>query len=305
MAELLTPGPDASSARLTSTTGLPRVLDRIRKLFRSPSVSSLCEVVNPDRYNDRHWLTLHHDLSRYGIDPQCFRNHSGEVVRKGWEMTQCIYGLEKLGMIRSESTALGVGAGREGVIWWLADHIGHVTATDLYVASSSASPWQEADLGRLEEAKRSCPPSVDHAKVTFENQDGTRLTYPDNSFDFAWSLSSIEHFGGHEAAAQSMREMARVVRPGGIVAVATEILLLEEYQHPEFFTRANLDKYLIRGSRDLALVSPVNHDALPREYLIDSVVFPGETGRLRRHVVLNNGYIQWTSVMLFLRKKMG
>lgn len=270
---------------------------------RAGEGDSLCEIVNPERYKDRHWIDLHHDLSRYGIDRHCFQNHSGEIVRKGWEMTQCIYGLEQLGMLSSSATALGVGVGREGVIWWLADHIAHVTATDLYVEPFADNPWQEADLRNLEEAKRSCPPSVDHSKVTFENQDGTHLTYPDSSFNFAWSLSSIEHFGGHEAAAQSMREMARVIKPGGIVAIVTEMLMLEEYVHPEFFTRKNLDRYIVNGSPDLELVSPINYEALPCEYLVDSILFPAGGDRLRRHVVLNNGEFRWTSVIVFLRKR--
>lgn len=238
------------------------------------------------------------------MDKHCFQNVSGEVYRKGWEWTHCVYGLRKLGMLKPDHTAVGVGAGRECVIFYLADHIKHVTATDLYRGESwVSSGGKEADVLMLEKSKQFCPSSVDFSKIAFENQDGTRLTYADNSFDFAWSLSSIEHFGGHEAAGRAIREMGRVVRPCGIVAVATEALMLEEYQHAEFFTRNEIDQYLVKATTDLELVEPINYDTLSTEYLIDSVPFPNAVDRRRRHVVLNDGHVQWTSVMLFLRKR--
>jgi hypothetical protein len=97
--------------------------------------------------------------------------------------------------------------------------------------------------------------------------------------------------------------MGRVTKPGGIVAVATEMLVLDEYSHPEFFTRDELDRYLVAASSDLDLVEEIDFDTLPVPYLIDSVTVPNGVDRLRRHVVLNDGNVQWTSVMLFFRKR--
>jgi len=266
--------------------------------------SGLCEVVNPAKYEDSEWLAVHHDLERYAMDKHCFRNRSGEIYRKGWEWTQCVYGLRRLEMIQPHHEALGVGAGRECVIYYLADHIAHVVASDLYGGTEwTAGGGREADLEMLERSKTACPPSVDFSKVTFDTQNGTKLSYANGRFDFCWSLSSIEHFGGHAAAAQAVREMARVTRPGGVVAIATELLLLDEYQHEEFFTRAEIDRWLVRASPDLELVEDIDYDTLPVAYLIDSVALPAAVDRLRRHVVLNDGNVQWTSIMLFLRKR--
>jgi SAM-dependent methyltransferase len=260
--------------------------------------------MNPAKYEDPEWLAVHHDLERYALDKHCFRNCSGEVYRKGWEWTQCVYGLRKLGMLEPHHAALGVGAGRECVIYYLADHVARVVATDLYGGTRwTAEGGMEADVELLERSKAACPPTVDFAKIAFETQDGTNLTYDDRSFDFCWSLSSIEHFGGHPAAGQAVREMARVTRPGGIVALATELLLLDEYRHEEFFTRAEIDEWLVRASPDLELIEDIDFDALSVSYLIDSIVVPAGVDRLRRHVVLNDGKVQWTSVMLFMRKR--
>ncbi len=267
-------------------------------------IDGLSTVINPSHYLDREWIDLHHDLSRYSIDKHCFQNFSGEIYRKGWEWTHCLYGLRKLGMLAPAHRALGVGVGRESVIYYLADYIAHVTATDLYgEATWSCSGGKEADLKMLEESKKGCPATVDFSKIRFENQNGIKLTYQDNLFDFAWSLSSIEHFGSHHAAAEAVREMSRVVRPGGIVAIATEMLLLEEYSHPEYFTRSEIMSQLIEPSTRLDLVDAINFNTLPYEFLLDSIVVPTGVDRRRRHVILNNGHVQWTSVIFFFRVK--
>ena len=266
------------------------------------SVGQLCSTVDPSHYLDPEWLALHHDLSRYSGDKHCFQNCSGEIYRKGWEWTHCLYGLRKLGMLLPGNKAVGVGVGRESVIYFLADHIAEVTATDLYGEEAwSTEGGREADLKLLNDSKSHCPTTVDFSKIRFENQDGTKLTHNDNQFDFAWSLSSIEHFGGHDAARQAVQEMARVVRPGGIVAIATEMLLLEEYSHPEYFTYSEMIAELLEPCKNLELVGPINSHTLPYEFLVDSVVVPTDVHRRRRHVVLNDGRVQWTSILLFLR----
>lgn len=144
---------------------------------------------------------------------------------------------------------------------------------------------------------------MDFSRIQFVIGSGTDLEFPDAEFDFCWSMSSIEHFGGHDAAAQTMREMARVIKPGGVVAVATEYLLLPEYRHPEYFTSSELRQSIIDASDCLELVSELDETLVPYEYLIDSIIVPAGVDRRRRHVVLNDGNVQWTSVMLFFRKR--
>jgi SAM-dependent methyltransferase len=265
---------------------------------------NLSEVTNPQRYNDKSWLDIHHRLEKYALDKHCFQNTSGEIYRKGWEWTHCLYGLQELGCLRPEANGIGVGVGREPVIFYLADVISGVTATDLYDnAEWTDANGREASKELVELAKRACPESVDFSKIAFENQNGTALSYADNSFDFAWSLSSIEHFGGHRAAQKALAEMGRVIKPGGIVAVATEMLILPDQKHPEYFARQELFDELINPCKDLELVDEINFNTLPMEYLVDSIVIPAGADRRRRHVVLNDGEVQWTSVLFFLRKK--
>ncbi len=272
---------------------------------RDAGIKGLCELTNPARYLSPDWFALHMDLERYAMDKHCFQTFNGAIYRKGWEWTHCLFGLRELGMLKPDHRAIGVGAGRECVIYYLADHIAHVTATDLYDQADWVDDGgKEASLTLVERSKAHTPATVDFSKITFETRDGTSLGYSDDTFDFAWSLSSIEHFGGHEAALRALREMGRVVKPGGIVAVATELLLLEEHRHPEYFTRSQLMRDLVEpAAAQLELVDDVNFDTLTYEYLADGVVMPAGRDRKRRHVVLNDGDIQWTSIMLFFRKR--
>jgi SAM-dependent methyltransferase len=268
----------------------------------SGRIATMCEIIDPGRYEDPLWFDFHRELATYSVNPYAFRHWSGEVVRKGYEWTQCVYGLDLLGVVKPEARGLGVGAGHEPVIFWLADRVAHVTATDLY----GNEEWKnsrdaEGSADVLDRPEHYCARPIARDRLTFESADGTRLPYPDASFDFCWSLSSIEHFGGHAAAAVAMREMARVTKPGGIVCVATEVMLRNK-PHPEFFSRGQFARYILRASPDLAPVGPMHWSKPPREYLDDPVILWGGVRRKRRHVVMRDGSFVWTSAIAFLRK---
>ncbi len=271
---------------------------------RRPKKISLNGLVNVTAYEDERWLSLFDELGSYSYDHHIFNSRQQpEVYRKGWEWTQTIYGLEQLDMVRPDHTAIGIGAGRECVIYWLADRLARVVATDLYGNEKwSAAGGVEADAAVMENPQAFCPRSVRLDSLEFRVMDGTDLSpFDDDTFDIAWSLSSIEHFGGHERAADAVREMARVVRPGGVVVVATEFLLLDDQVHPEFFNRNEIEQYIVSASPHLELVEPINWSLPPVDYLIDSVVAWDKIDRTRRHVVINDGENQWTSILLFFR----
>ena len=264
----------------------------------------LSGLTNPAAYRNSEWLGFHSVIESYSMDKHVFASsNGGDIYRKGWEWTQCVYGLHRLGAVQPAATALGVGAGREPIIFYLADHIGHVTALDLYGNETWSHNAREADSGVTVDPQRFCPRPIRNQRINFVNASGTRLPFRDGVFDFCWSMSSIEHFGGHEAAATAMREMARVTRCGGVISLATEYLLLPEHRHIEFFTRKELERYIISASKQLELVEPIAWDVLPPEFLIDQIAVPNGVDRRRRHVVLNDGSVQWTSVLLFFRTR--
>ena len=57
-------------------------------------------------------------------------------------------------------------------------------------------------------------------RVKGEVQDGRALSYDDNSFDAAFSVSVVEHIPD-QGDSDAMRELVRVVRPGGLVVITT------------------------------------------------------------------------------------
>jgi hypothetical protein len=98
--------------------------------------------------------------------------------------------------------------------------------------------------------------------------------------------------------------MARVTKSKGIIVIATEFLLLDEYTHPEYFNKSDLYKYIINADKNLELIQEIDFALPPEEFLIDSIICNQEgVQRLRRHVILNDGNFQWTSIILFFRKK--
>ncbi len=51
-----------------------------------------------------------------------------------------------------------------------------------------------------------------------EFQDGRKLTYSDSAFDLVYSISVIEHIPG-EGDMEALREIARVLKPGGVAVI--------------------------------------------------------------------------------------
>jgi len=67
--------------------------------------------------------------------------------------------------------------------------------------------------------------------------DGTNISFEDNTFDVVFSYSSIEHFGSKDAAAKTMQEIERVLKPGGVLSLTTEVLLSGDIYEKEYRER--------------------------------------------------------------------
>lgn len=67
--------------------------------------------------------------------------------------------------------------------------------------------------GQIEQAKRYCADK--RQPVTLRTYDGVHLPYPDNYFDFAYSINVLHHVPSPDAQRDLMVDVLRVVKPGG------------------------------------------------------------------------------------------
>lgn len=148
------------------------------------------------------------------------RDPGTHAERKVWEFAMLALFLRDVGRLHDGTEALAVGAGDERIVFWLANRLGRVVATDIYGEGKFAA--READASMLAEPRAHAPFPYREDRLEVRRMDARRLDVPDGSFDVVFSLSSIEHFGHPRAIAEAAREMGRVLRPGGHAFIATE-----------------------------------------------------------------------------------
>jgi SAM-dependent methyltransferase len=68
--------------------------------------------------------------------------------------------------------------------------------------------WSAVELGAI-------------GTATFALQDARSLRYEADSFDVVYSMSVIEHIDGPDAESQGIRELLRVLKPGGLLLLST------------------------------------------------------------------------------------
>jgi SAM-dependent methyltransferase len=148
---------------------------------------------------------------------------AGAERRKHWEVAMSVRALRDFGALRPDAEILGVGAGAEATVFYLTRHVRRVVATDLYLAPGD---WErEAHPLMLIAPERLAPMPFERDRLVVQHMDGRWLRFPDDSFDGIFSSGSIEHFGGFEDIAAAAYEMGRVLKPGGVLTLATKLLL--------------------------------------------------------------------------------
>jgi SAM-dependent methyltransferase len=164
--------------------------------------------------------------------------------------------MRRFDKLTKKSTAIGIGSGTEPIPFYLANNINHVYATDLY----DAKDWKKAAPSDFpENPKKYAPFPYNEDALTVLRMNGTKLEFPSENFDIAFSFSSIEHFGGknHSGALRCLREIERVLKRGGIAVIATEYIINNK-EHHEFFNRRTIYSDLINKLEKLQLVEPLD-----------------------------------------------
>ena len=198
-----------------------------------------------------------------------------ELRRKFWEYATLTLFLEDVGGLRDDAEVLSVGAGHEEVLFWVANKVGRVVATDIYGEGSFGEA--EADASMLTDPGAFAPYPYPEDRLEAVRMDARALNFPDASFDAVFTLSSIEHFGSPDDIAQSAREIERVLRPGGHAFVVTEC----------FVERRVMDSPLAQTAIRLATLGRRCQRATPRRRALD--VFTPE--ELRSRIVRPSGLL--------------
>jgi SAM-dependent methyltransferase len=234
---------------------------------------------------------------------------SGLIHRKDWEWALGLVAMRRFGKLNKNNIALGIGVGREEVLFHLANSLGHVYATDLY----DGKQWDNfAPFDFPENPKKYAPFPYNEDALTILRMDGTNIGFPPETFDIAFSFSSIEHFGGknHAGALQSVKEMERVLKKGGIAVIATEYIVNDK-DHPEFFNRRTIYSDLINKLDSLKLVESL--DLRITTKTLETVMdYPdavhwdtsGDDDFKKNHplLLIRVGNLLLTSVMIVLKK---
>jgi SAM-dependent methyltransferase len=261
-----------------------------------------------------------------GLEPAARRH------RKNWEYAMLTLFFEDLGLLREDVEILSVGAGHETVLFWLANRVGKVVATDIY--GEGAFGEQEADRTMLTDPASFSPYRYREDHLEVRHMDARQLDFPDDSFDAVFSLSSIEHFGSWADIRRSAQEVGRVLRPGGAAFIATECFLgrslvtrsLQEagsratrrrmFGAMRVFTPKTLVSEIVEPS-GLRLVQPLDMTLPPVENVIELESdnrITSTTGDQYPHVVVrakrNLGRVsvhtqRWTSFALAMSKPAG
>jgi arsenite methyltransferase len=112
--------------------------------------------------------------------------------------------------LKGDEKILDVGCGRGLLLIGAAKRLktGKATGVDI---------WSQEDLSKnsADAAKANAKLEGVSERVRIENGDARKLVYPDNNFDVVMSSLAIHNISDVDERAQAIRQMWRVLRPGG------------------------------------------------------------------------------------------
>jgi ubiquinone/menaquinone biosynthesis C-methylase UbiE len=244
-----------------------------------------------------------------------------QLDRKTWESAMATFLFEDAGVLHG-ADVLSVGAGREAVLFWLAERARRLVAVDIYGQGEFAG--SDAPAGMLEDPARFSPFGRPVPALEVMSADARSMPQlADESFDAVYSLSSIEHFGTPADIRAAAAEIGRVLRPGGVAYLATELVLEPasplrlsvraavnrasggRWMQRDLFTEAELTTELVEPS-GLTLLQALD-TSISTASFANMAVKRGRglrypQGRFHPHIVLRIGGDVFTSVGLPLHK---
>ena len=232
--------------------------------------------------------------------------------RKQWEFAMKFNLLRKAGVLHEASSGISFGTGRELLIYSLANHVGHVWATDIYTNDTDWATARTTDINEFVRGNPLIPTHVD--RISVKNMDMRQVEFEDESFDFAYSSSAVEHIGGWDDFRQHLAEVKRVLKPGGVYVMTTDISygVPVQVQGNWKFTDEGLQWWLQESGMDY---EPIIDCRIERNYI--NIPIPEDpmtwitpdNGQIRHdlfgqflHAQMLHGRYPHSSVILMMRK---
>lgn len=192
-----------------------------------------------------------------------FGRPRGDVVpdARQWQWAMALRGLDEAGVARDGCRIAGIGAGTEATTFALARRGAQVVAVDRYLART---PWSaEAPAGMLVDPSRHFLLDTPRGHVIAVHSNAVCLNLPSGAFDGVFCCATLEHLGSFDAVAIAVREIARILKPGGVAVIATEMRIDgptdREGFHDDFllFTPERIQRHVVDAS-GLALRMPLD-----------------------------------------------
>jgi SAM-dependent methyltransferase len=197
--------------RLISFQELPnRIMEERGEIVHSQKIGDSTDFSDP-----RIDLILRHGLR---VIPQ--------LHPRQWEFAMTYLQLLIANALTPTSRGISFGSGREPLIFPIAAITSNLTVTDLYSDSTS---WGVAKTARPRDfVLEVAPPDFNPSNLDVAAMDMREINFPDGSFDFAYSISAMEHIGDDPDFLQHLREVRRVLRPNGVYVMTTELCFRSE-----------------------------------------------------------------------------
>jgi SAM-dependent methyltransferase len=189
------------------------------------------------------------------------RDALAHIERKVWEFGIVMLFLADVGVLNDDTRALSFGAGDERILFWLANRVGEIVATDTYGEGEFSGA--EADASMLTDPRAHAPFPYREERLTVARMDARELQYPDESFDVVLTISSIEHFGTRGEISAAAAELGRVLKPGGYAVIVTDCFVrLSRVDTLPIWYAARL----LSGGRRSRLATPRRRSALAQVF---------------------------------------
>jgi SAM-dependent methyltransferase len=197
--------------RLISFQDLPnRIMEERGGIVHSQKLGDSADFSDP-----RIDLILRHGLR---VTPQ--------LHPRQWEFAMTYLQLLIANALTPTSRGISFGSGREPLIFPIAAITSNLTVTDLY---SDTTSWGVAKTGKPREfVLEVAPQGFNPSNLDVSAMDMREISFPDGAFDFAYSISAMEHIGDDPDFLQHLREVRRVLRPSGVYVMTTELCFRSE-----------------------------------------------------------------------------